>query len=55
MSARSYKEKAGDNIPFRAYMIHIMNPLRVNANGITKNNRISADVDSNSSFTIPMA
>lgn len=36
-------------------MIHKRNPLSVNARGITNNNRTSADVDSNSSSTIPIA
>lgn len=42
-------------LPFSEYMIHKRNPLSVNARGITNNNRTSADVDSNSSSTIPIA
>lgn len=36
-------------------MIHNMNPLRVNANGITNSNRIRAEVDSSCSSTMPTA
>jgi hypothetical protein len=52
-------ERNGDstpsNAPLRAYMIQRRNPLRVKANGMIKRSRSSADVDSSSSSTMPMA
>lgn len=41
--------------PFKEYMIHIKNVLRVIARGIMKSRSTSAEVDSSSSSTIPTA
>jgi hypothetical protein len=41
--------------PFREYIIHRRNPLRVNARGMIKSRSNNADVDSSSSSTIPTA
>lgn len=42
------------HIPFKAYIIHRRNPLRVNASGTMNNKSTSADVDSNVNSTMPM-
>jgi len=42
-------------LPLRDHRIHIRNALNVNASGTTKRSSTSADVDSNSSSTMPTA
>lgn len=42
-------------IPFKEYIIHKRKALRVKARGIMKSKSISAEVDSNSNSTMPMA
>lgn len=41
-------------LPFKEYIIHRRKPLNVNARGMMNMSRTNADVDSNSSSTIPI-
>jgi hypothetical protein len=48
-------ENPSEYLPLRDHRIHMRNALNVNASGTTKRRSTSADVDSNSSSTMPTA
>jgi hypothetical protein len=47
--------KGGENVPFKAYMIHNRNPESVKLRGMTNMRSSKADALSSSSSTIPIA